>query len=98
MVKLDILCKEYRGSVVAVHHSPNASNSEFIDYIINKEEEILTIDNYIIMADFNINVLRESYVKKKLVNSFKALGLNQLVKEPTRVDSDSQTSQANKSG
>lgn len=89
-IKITINNKPY--TVIALYHSPSASNADFI----NRMENIL--DNYnfenstiIVIGDFNIDISKNSFYKEKLLQSISRVGLHQIINQFTRVTENSST-------
>jgi len=76
---------------MVVYHSPNSSDSKFLDYLENVcNDEILSL-NVIIMGDFNIDLKIDNYIQKRLINNMYSVGLKQLVNDFTRIVRMSET-------
>ncbi|RLU21737.1 hypothetical protein DMN91_006113 [Ooceraea biroi] len=73
-----------------MYHSPSAPDSVFVDYLEGTERLVLKGD-CIIVGDFNINILEDSFYTKKIHTIMSGLGMKQYVDKPTRVTKDSQT-------
>jgi len=73
--------KNCKGIVMVVYHSPNSSDSKFLDYLDNTCNEVILRQNVIIMGDFNIDLKRDNYIQRKLINNMYSVGLKQLVND-----------------
>jgi len=83
--------KNCKGIVMVVYHSPNSSDSKFLDYLDNTCNEVILRQNVIIMGDFNIDLKRDNYIQRKLINNMYSVGLKQLVNDVTRIVRTSET-------
>lgn len=77
-----------------LYHSPNGKHGEFLEYVEDLFQDIDT--KYkglptILCGDFNINWLKEDTNTKRLMSIVELYGLEQIVKEPTRVTLHSAT-------
>lgn len=92
---VDLLNSPYRGIWMGVYHSPNGSDSNFIEQFEVMLEEVSTLNRPIhSTGDFNINVhdnnLTVTY-KQRLRNIERLFSIKQLVKTFTRVTATSRT-------
>ena len=84
----DINCKFL---LMLIYHSPNSGDAAFLDFLEESWNGDLLSGNVIIMGDFNINMKINNYCQNKLTKIANAARLRQLVNEPTRITSDSET-------
>lgn len=75
----------YKGIIMLIYHSPTSSDVQFLNCMKEKCNDDMLKGNVIIMGDFNIDMSKESFYQKKLINLMNSIGLKQLVKEPTRI-------------
>ncbi|CAG5110818.1 Protein of unknown function, partial [Cotesia congregata] len=79
--------------IVNLYRSPSSNISDFCSNI----ENFLNIDNIIdrskliIVGDFNVDIMKENYYSKKIINRLASLGLKQNIKSPTRATLNSDT-------
>lgn len=81
-----------KGLYSILYHSPNSSDTSFLDFFERMVETVLDeYENNILVGDFNINLLRTNNNTKRLSNIITMSGMKQLVKYPTRVTNTSST-------
>ncbi|EZA58496.1 hypothetical protein X777_01117, partial [Ooceraea biroi] len=90
-VAIEVKEKWYKGSIAVMYHSPSAPDSVFVDYLEDITERLVLKGDCIIVGDFNINILEDSFYTKKIHTIMLGLGMKQYVDKPTRVTKDSQT-------
>lgn len=84
VVKIQIKMKDY--ILIGVYHSPSASCAEFLSCFETVVEEYgSNSTDTIILGDFNINMSIDTFYSKQLENILIENGLEQLIKEPTRI-------------
>lgn len=81
----------YKGVIVVIYHSPSASDGEFIRFLEDIVELFTVKEECIVVGDFNIDLMKDSYYANKLRSTMSGLGLKQFVEEPTRNTKHSQT-------
>ncbi|KYN00041.1 hypothetical protein ALC62_09196 [Cyphomyrmex costatus] len=81
----------YKGVLMVVYHSPSASDGEFVRFLENIVEQMTVKEECIIIGDFNIDFMIDSFYMKKLQIIMQSLGMKQYVYEPTRITKDSRT-------
>lgn len=81
----------YKGMIVVVYHSPSASHGEFVRFIEEIIEEFTIKGNCMVMGDFNVDCMIDSFYSRKLISALSSLGMKQYVNKPTRIMKDSQT-------
>ena len=81
----------YKGIIMLIYHSPNGSDSSFLDYLENSCSGEILNQKVIIMGDFNIDMKLNNYTQGRLIRGMHSVGLKQLVKEPTRIVRTSET-------
>lgn len=82
----------YQGIIVCTtYHSPNKSDGQFIDAIINECESLIDKGHILIIGDFNIDMGRISDYSRRLTKNTLCLGLKQYITEHTRVTETSKT-------
>lgn len=77
--------------VCTLYHSPNASDAEFIDIIKELGEHLIEFNKVIIVGDFNIDISKNDYYAKKLIDAMYSYGFSQYVLENTRITNKSNT-------
>ncbi|EZA50288.1 hypothetical protein X777_11299 [Ooceraea biroi] len=90
-VAIEVKEKWYKGSIAVMYHSPSAPDSVFVDFLEDITERLVLKGDCIIVGDFNINILEDSFYTKKIHTIMLGLGMKQYVDKPTRVTKDSQT-------
>lgn len=90
VIKVLIKLKTY--TIIGVYHSPSASTADFLHYFegILEEYSSNNIDT-IIIGDFNIDMLQDTFYSKQLSRTLRENGLKQLISEPTRITKTSAT-------
>jgi hypothetical protein len=90
-VAVEIRDNIYKGVIVVVYHSPSASDSDFLRFIEDVVNLLVTKGQCIMLGDFNIDLMVDMFYAKKLVNEMLCLGMKQYVDKPTRITKNSQT-------
>jgi len=88
---IEIKEKWYKGIVMVVYHSPSASDAVFISFLMDIVEDLVTKSDCIVIGDFNIDFMTNSFYAKKLRTTMSAMGMKQYVEEPTRTTRDSRS-------
>lgn len=57
----------YKGAVAVVYHSPSASDGDFIRFMSDMMDVLVVKGQYIVIEDFNIDLMKDSFYKKKLI-------------------------------
>ena len=83
--------KLYKGMIMAIYHSPSASDGEFVRFLEDITEDLIIRGDCIVIGDFNIDFSIDSFYSKKLQTIMLNLGMKQYVNKPTRVTKDSKT-------
>jgi len=74
--------------IAVVYHSSSASNGDFIHFL----KDILIIKGQcVLIGDFNIDLMKDSFYAKKLTTEMSFLGVKQYIDKPTQVTKDSET-------
>ncbi|XP_039311711.1 uncharacterized protein LOC120359162 [Solenopsis invicta] len=76
---------------MVIYHSPSASHGDFMRFFEDIVEELIIKGEYMVIGDFNIDLMADTFYAKKLQETMLSLGMKQYVNEPTRVTKDSQT-------
>lgn len=71
-------------TICNLYRSPNSSKSKFCNNLIRFIDNLQDINKLIITGDFNIDVSRDNYYSRKLVNELMYIGLIQKVHHFTR--------------
>lgn len=80
------------GLYSVLYRSPSKSVKDFLSYFsVWGEENLDYNESNVICGDFNIDILKESFYKSKMVKVIHDLGLKQCVEEPTRITNLSKT-------
>jgi len=90
-VAIEIKEKMYKDTIMVVYHSLNVSHGDFIRFLEDIVEELTIKGDCMVLGDFNINFIVDSFYTKKLKNLMLSLGMKQYVNKPARVTKDSQT-------
>lgn len=90
-VGVKILNDNLNTVLILTYHSPNMSDSEFINFIESVCETTGRNDNCICIGDFNIDINDNSFYANKLKNVFLGLGMKQRIKENTRIGREKST-------
>nr|CAI5820913.1 unnamed protein product [Callosobruchus analis] len=75
-------------TVIGIYHSPNTSDTVFLDFLDGLLEELMSenkYDNIILLGDFNIDWRSEDTYSKRLKQSIAEFGLKQIVTTSTHV-------------
>lgn len=88
---VDVKSSPLNGIYGGIYHSPSASNIEFIDSFEGWLRNVFVDDRTnVFVGDFNIRWNEPGY-SRELRNVTEAMGMRQIVSEPTRVASTSST-------
>ena len=90
-IAIEAKSRVYKGVVMVVYHSPSASHGDFIRFLEDYVELLVVKDQCIILGDFNIDLMTETYYSKKLITEMSSLGMKQYINKPTRITKDNQT-------
>ncbi|XP_036144770.1 uncharacterized protein LOC118646290 [Monomorium pharaonis] len=90
-VAIKVKEKLFKGVLMVIYHSPSASHGEFIGFLEKIIEELTIKEKCIILGDFNIDCMTDSYYTNKLLTTMQSLGMKQYVDKPTRVTENSKT-------
>ena len=90
-VKIQINDTDCKFLLMLIYHSPNSSDSGFLDFLEDSCNNDLLSENVIIMGDFNIDIKKNNYCRNRLIKIANAAGLKQLVDEPTRITVSSES-------
>lgn len=74
-----------------VYHSPSASDGDFIRFLEDVVDLLIVKGQCIMIGDFNIDLMTDSFYAKKIGMEMANLGMMQYVNKPTRVTKDSKT-------
>lgn len=81
----------YRGVIMVIYHSPSASHGDFVRFLEDIIEELIIRGECIVIGDFNIDIMLDSFYTRKLQTTMLSLGMKQYVNKPTRITKDSKT-------
>src|SRR5436190_4025821 len=90
-VAVEVKDKLYRGVILVIYHSPSASHGDFMRFFEDIVEELIIKGECMIIGNFNIDLMTDSFYTKKLQTIMLSLGMKQYVNEPTRITKDSRT-------
>lgn len=88
---IEIKEKLYKGVIMVIYHSPSASHGDFVRFLEDIVEEVIIRGDCMVIGDFNIDFMINSFYTKKLQTTMHSLGMKQYVNSPTRITKDSQT-------
>lgn len=80
-----------RRKLVLIYISPSAADGDFIRFIEDIVESIITKDECIVLGDFNIDIMTDSFYAKKIITVIQNQGMKQYVDNPTRIVKGSRT-------
>lgn len=69
--------KVLKGVLMVIYHSPSASHGEFIMFLEGIVEELTIKEECIILGDFNIDCMADSFYTSKLIPNMQSLGMKQ---------------------
>jgi len=81
----------YRGVIMVIYHSPSASHGDFVRFLEDIVEELIIRGECIVIGDFNIDIMLDSFYTRKLQTTMLSLGMKQYVNKPTRITKHSKT-------
>jgi len=90
-VAVEVKEKLYKGVIMVIYHSPSASHGDFMRFLEDTVEELIIKGECMVIGDFNLDLMMDSFYAKKLQTTMLSLGMKQYVNEPTRITKDSQT-------
>src|SRR5580765_9064136 len=76
---------------MVIYHSPSASHGDFVRFLEDIIEELIIRGECIVIGDFNIDIMLDSFYTRKLQTTMLSLGMKQYVNKPTRITKDSKT-------
>lgn len=90
-VAVEVKDNMYKGVVAVVYHSPSASDGDFIRFLEDVVDLLIGKGQCIMIGDFNIDLMANSFYAKKIRREMANLGMLQYIDKPTRVIKDSKT-------
>jgi len=90
-VAIEVKEKLYKGVIMVVYHSPSSSHGDFMRFLEDIVEQLIIKGDCIIIGDFNIDIMIDSFYTRKLQTVMSSLGMKQYVNSPTRITKDSKT-------
>lgn len=92
-IALNVNVYFYKGTIAVIYHSPSASDGDFVKFLEDIIEELMAKNkkDCIVLGDFNLNVLSDTFYVRKLQTLMLGWDMKQLVDRPTRITKDSQT-------
>lgn len=92
ILTIKIKQKHICGLFTVLYRSPSKSVKDFVQYFSEWCEENVDYDVCnVISGDFNIDMLKESFYKTKMVKLIHDFGLQQYIEKPTRITNSSKT-------
>ncbi|KAM0727862.1 hypothetical protein ACS0PU_005331 [Formica fusca] len=76
---------------MVICHSPSASHGDFVRFLEYIIEELIIRGECMVIGDFNIDIMLDSFYTRKLQTTMLSLGMKQYVNKPTRITKDSKT-------
>jgi len=74
-----------------VIYSPSASYGDFMRFLEDIVEDLTIKGECMVIGDFNLDLMMDSFYTKKLQTTMLSLGMKQYVNKPTRITKGSQT-------
>lgn len=65
-IAVEIKDRLYKGVIMIVYHSPSAAHGEFIHFLEDTVEKLIIKGECMVIGDFNINLMTDSFYAKKL--------------------------------
>ncbi|XP_011632002.1 uncharacterized protein LOC105423786 [Pogonomyrmex barbatus] len=90
-VAVEVKDKLYKGVIMVIYHLPSASHGDFMRFFEDIVEELIIKGECMVIGDFNIDLMTDSFYAKKVQTAMLSLGMKQYVNEPTRITKDIQT-------
>jgi len=69
---------------MTIYHSPSVSDAEFVSFLEDAMEDLMVEKECIVMDDFNIDFVVDSFYERKLQDLMHTFGIQQYVKRLTR--------------
>lgn len=88
---IEVKDKLYKGVIMVIYHSPSSSHGDFVRFLEDIVEELVIKGECMVIGDFNIDLMIDSFYNRKLQTSMLSLGMKQHVNKPTKITKDSQT-------
>ncbi|XP_070154026.1 uncharacterized protein [Polyergus mexicanus] len=88
---IEVKEKLYRGIIMVIYHSPSASHGDFVRFLEDIIEELIIRGECMVIGDFNIDIMLDSFYTRKLQTTMLSLSMKQYVNKPTRITKDSKT-------
>ncbi|KAM0734156.1 hypothetical protein ACS0PU_012521 [Formica fusca] len=63
---IEVKEKLYRGIIMVIYHSPSASHGDFVRFLEDIIEELIIRGECMIIGDFNIDIMLDSFYTRKL--------------------------------
>jgi len=77
--------------IAVVYHSLSASDGDFICFLEDIVDILVMKGQCVLIEDFNINLMKNSFYAKKLTTEKSFLGMKQYIDKSTRVTKNSKT-------
>jgi len=88
---IEVKEKWYKGVIMVIYHSPSASDADFLDFLVDIVEDLIIKRACIVVGDFNIDLMINSFYAKKLQTTMNSMGMKQHVNKRTRVTKQSRS-------
>lgn len=90
-VAVEVKDSMFKGTIAVVYHSPSASDGDFIRFLEDIVDLLVVKGQCIMVGDFNIDLMKDSFDAKKLTTEMSYLDMKQYIDKPTQVMKDSKT-------
>lgn len=77
--------------IAIIYLSPSASDGEFIKFLEDIVDLLVTKGQCIVIGDFNTDLMTDTFYAKKLKTEMAYLGMKQYIDKPTRITINSKT-------
>jgi len=90
-IVIEVKEKWYKEIIMIVYYSPSASDADFTGFLVDIVEDLILKREYIVVGDFNIDLMVNSFYTKKLQTTMNSMGMKQHVNKPTRITKQSRS-------
>jgi len=88
---IEVKEKWYKGVIMVVYHSPSASDADFLSFLVDRVEDLIIKRECIVVGDFNIDLMVNSFYAKKLQTTMNSMEMKQHVNKPTKITKQSRS-------
>jgi len=88
---IEVKEKWYKGVIMVAYHSPSASDADFLGFLVDTVEDLIIKRECVVVGDFNIDLMVNSFYAKKLQTTTNSMGTKQRVNKPTRITKQSRS-------